>query len=118
MSQNSEVNPKIVSSIQAIQQATMTSTMIKHSGAGKAYQSVSQTTAIAIQDAADNLRNISTMGATAMGVAMAEMLAKGKVEPYKDIIQEATKMIEDSANNFKTIGTNAEDVLKSFPVGD
>lgn len=96
----------------------MTSTMIKHSGAGKAYQSVSQSTAIAIQDAADNLRNISTISATAMGVAMAEMLATGDVAKYSPIITEANKMISDSATNFKTIGTNAEDVLKNFPVGD
>ena len=118
MSQNSEVNPQILSSLQAIQQATMTTTMIKHSGAGKAYQSVSQSTAIVIQDAADNLRNISTIGATAMGVAMAEMLATGEVDKYSKIITEANKMIASSADNYKIIGTNAEDVLSNFPIGD
>jgi hypothetical protein len=41
---------------------------------GKVYQSVAQSAAIAIQDAADALRNLTTIEATAAGVAMAEML--------------------------------------------
>ena len=41
---------------------------------GKAYQAVAQATAIEIQEASDQLRNISETEATAIGVAIAEAL--------------------------------------------
>ena len=113
-----KVNPQVLNSIEALQQATLIGSVIKHTGAGKAYQSVSQSSAIAVQDATDSLRNVSTMGITAMGVAMAQMLATGEVDKYGPIIEKANDMIKNSADNFKTIGENASSLLKEFPVGD
>ena len=118
MNELSNVNPQILNSIEALQQATLVGSIAKHTGAGKAYQSVSQSSAIAVQDATDSLRNVSTMGATAMGVAMAQMLATGEVEKYAPIIEQANGMIKNSAENFKTIGENAGSLLKEFPIGD
>lgn len=112
------LNPQILSSVEAMQQATMTSSVIKQSGAGKAYQSISQSTAIAVQDAADNLRNISNMGAVAMGVAMSQMLATGDVKTFSPIIEQANTMIANSAANFTAIGQGASAILKDFSVGD
>lgn len=118
MSDITKVNPQILTSIEAIQQATLVGSIIRHTGAGKAFQSVSQSSAMAIQDATDNLRNISTMSATAMGVAIAQMLATGDVATYTPIITQANTMITNSAENFKTIGNYAGALLKDFPVGD
>lgn len=115
---NSNVNPQILNTLEATQQATLTGTLSKHAGAGKAYQSVSQSSAIAVQDATDSLRNVSTMSTTAMGVAIAQMLATGDVKTYAPIIEQANKMMQDSANNFKLVGTNAGSLLSDFPVGD
>ncbi len=112
------VNPQVLNSVEAMQQATMTASVIKQSGAGKAYQSVSQSTAIAVQDAADNLRNISNMGAVAMGVAISQMLATGEVDKYAPILEQANQMIANSADNFKTIGENANTVLSQFSTGE
>ena len=96
--------------------ATVTPQYIREEGAGKAYQSVAQSTAIAVQDATDNLRNINTMSTTAMGVAMAKLL-ETKDPIYAQAIETANKMALDAANNFKVVGSNAADVLKGFPSG-
>jgi len=113
-----QVSPQIINTVEALQQATLAGSVSKHSGAGKAYQSVSQSSAIAVQDATDNLRNITTLSTTAMGVAISQMLATGEVDKYAPIIAQASDMIKNSTSNFKTIGENASDLLKNFPVGD
>ncbi len=117
MSDIVNVNPQVVNSIQAAQQATLTGDVISHSGAGKAYQSVAQSTAIAVQDATDQLRNFGTIGTTAAGVAVAQMLATGDVETYKPIIAEINTMLTNSATNFQTVGKYASEVLNEFPTG-
>lgn len=90
--------------------------IIREEGAGKAYQSVAQSTALAIQDATDNLRNINTISATVLGVAMAQFL-ETKDPSYIQAMEYAVKMSAEAANNFKTIGVNAADVLKGYPSG-
>jgi hypothetical protein len=96
--------------------SSMTPQIIREEGAGKAYQSVAQSTALAIQDAADNLRNINSISATAIGVAMAQFL-ETKDPAYAQAIDIATKMSVDAANTFRMIGTNAADVLNGYPSG-
>lgn len=101
---------------QSNQSSTPVSTVVRQEGAGKAYQSVAQSTAIAIQDATDNLRNINTISSTAMGVAMAQFLATGEPK-YAQAIEMAQNMATQASANFMTIGTNAADVLKGYPSG-
>ena len=115
---NQMVNPQVMNSIQAIQQATLTGDVISHSGAGKAYQSVSQSAAIAVQDAADQLRNMSTIGTTAAGVAISQMLATGNAEECGKVLAQIQTLMTSSADNFKSVGENAGSVVKSFPTGD
>ncbi len=116
MADSTKVNPQILDSINANQQAVLTQPVIKTSGAGKAYQSVAQSTAFAIQDAVDQMRNLNTISTTAIGVAMAQYLATGDTQ-YMDAIQQAQKVVEAGAENLKTIGQNAASVLKEFPSG-
>lgn len=110
------VNPQILDVINQSQRATMAPQIVLTSGAGKAYQSVAQSSAIAVQDAADALRNVSTIATTAAGVAMAQYLATG-LPKYKDVIQEAQTMVTGATKDFKAIGEAAASVLKSFPSG-
>lgn len=112
-----KVNPQILDSITQGQGATMTQAVVKTSGAGKAYQAVAQSMAIAVQDAADYMRNIGTITNTAIGVALAEMLATQQTEPYETVIQDATKAMTEATSNFLTIGQNAGSVLENFPSG-
>ena len=117
MSDVVNVNPQVLNSIQTVRQATLTGTVITHAGAGKAYQSVAQSSAIAIQDATDQLRNFGTIGTTAAGVAVAQMLATGDVAKYTPILAEINNMLTKSAENFVTVGTDAATVLNGFPTG-
>ena len=70
------VNAQIIDVINQVQTATMSATVVTTSGAGKAYQSVASLRR-SPQDAADALRNVSTIATTAAGVAMAQYLATG-----------------------------------------
>jgi len=110
------VNPQIIDVINQTHRATMAPQIVLTSGAGKAYQSVAQSSAIAVQDAADALRNVSTIATTAAGVAMAQYLATG-LPKYKEVIQEAQTMVTGATQDFKAIGDAAAHVLKSFPSG-
>ncbi|TBR41723.1 hypothetical protein CBF23_008925 [Marinomonas agarivorans] len=117
MSDNSQVNSQIVSTVGAMQSSALSNNVIKLSGAGKAYQSISQSSAIAVQDATDNLRNINTMATTAMGVALAQMLATGNAEQYSAVIEQANKMVAASTSNFTAVGAGASQLVNEFPAG-
>jgi hypothetical protein len=80
---------------------------------GKAVQSIGQTTAIVIQDAADMLRNISTIEVTAIGAATAAWLAT-QDPVYKEIIDAGTAVITAASNVYLEIGKNAYTVFSQF----
>lgn len=82
-------------------------------GAGKAYQSVAQSTAIAIQDATDNLRNLNTISTTTIGVAMAQFLAT-KDKDYLEAIKTAEDVAKNAAVRFQEIGTSAAQILQFY----
>jgi len=108
------LNKQLVEAVNFGHQTMMSQNVIKASGAGKAYQSVAQSTAIAVQDATDNFRNMSIIGTTAAGVAMAQLLATGDSK-YADAIATVNTMVADAAENFSTIGKSAAEVLSGFP---
>lgn len=116
MAELTTVNPQIIDVINQVQQATMAPQVVLTSGAGKAYQSVAQSTAIAVQDAADALRNVTTIAGTASGVAMAQYLATGE-ERYAKALGLAQQMMAAATQDFNNIGTAASTVIKSFPAG-
>lgn len=97
----------------------ITPQIIREEGAGKAYQSVAQSTALAIQDAADNLRNINTITATALGVAMAQALQDpAMVSQYSQVAVMANTIAASAAANFVVIGQGAATVLNNYPSGE
>ncbi len=84
---------------------------------GLAVQSIAQSAAIAVSDATDMLRNVETVMTTAMGVAMAKWIETPENVFYEQIVNAASTAIKNSAENFKTIGTDAEAVLAEFKPG-
>ncbi len=116
MASPTTVDPQIIDVINQVQTATMSPQVVLTSGAGKAYQAVAQSTALAIQDAADTLRNLSTIATTAAGVAMAQLLATGD-QKYATTLQEAQKLMQSATTDFSNVGTAASTVLKNFPAG-
>lgn len=110
-------NPQIGNAIAAMQQNTASPDVVKAAGAGKAYQAVAQSAAIAIQDAANNLRNISTVSTTAIGVALAQYIATGESH-HPEVVKQANDAVEAAAKTFKTIGENAAWIARNFPPHD
>ena len=90
---------------------------VRTQGAGKAYQSVAQSMAIAVQDATNYLENALIVSSSAIAVATAKMVAEERVKPYDEIIEQAGKTIDMAAANFSDIGKKASEILKDFPSG-
>jgi hypothetical protein len=111
-----KVNAQIIDVINQVQLATMSPQVVLTSGAGKAYQSVAQSSAIAVQDAADALRNIATIATTAAGVAMAQYLATGE-DKYAKAMAQAQVLMSGATADFAAVGSAAAQVLKGFPAG-
>jgi hypothetical protein len=85
------------------------------SGAGKAYQGVAESAAIAVQDATDMLRNISTIATSAIGTAMARMLAgEPGAEPA---LVAAQGLIAQATKDYAAICAAAAAALREFPSG-
>ncbi|KVH37498.1 hypothetical protein WT01_24510 [Burkholderia cepacia] len=111
-----KVNSQIIDVINQSQLATMSPQVVLTSGAGKAYQSVAQSTALAVQDATDALRNISTIATTAAGVALAQLLVSTDPK-YVTALQQAQALMHAATEDFAKVGTAAAAVLKGFPAG-
>ena len=94
--------------------------VVKTEGAGKAYQAVAQSMALAIQDATDYLRNIEAMAQAAIAVSTEKIVQNPEENsgPYGKTIQESISMVGSVAATFHDIGMKAGDILKRFPSGD
>ncbi len=81
---------------------------------GLGAQSVAQSMALAIQDSADLLRNISTIETTAIGAATTKWLEDPYNVAYAPMIAAFGQVITETAGLLTTIGENASQVLKDF----
>lgn len=109
------VNPKVIDMINQAQAAAMDHQVVKTSGAGKAYQSVAQSAAIAVQDATDALRNISTISSTAAGVIVAQMVAGN--EANSQVLTQIQTLMTNATDDYERIGAAAIKILTAFPSG-
>jgi hypothetical protein len=106
----------IVDAINQAQAATMSPQVAQSSGAGKAYHMVAQAAAIAIQDAADALRNTHNIATAAAGAAMTQFLATGDAR-YLDALPHAQALTEKGIQDFAAIAAAAAETVKEFPSG-
>lgn len=77
-----------------------------------AQQSIAQSTAIALADATDNLRNLNTLSTTAIGVALSQYIETGDAK-FSGIIQEAQQVVTRGTDNFSAVGEKIISVLHS-----
>jgi hypothetical protein len=110
------VDARILDAVNQIQSAVMQQQVVLTSGAGKAYQSVAHSAAIAVQDAADAMRGISIIAATASGVAMTKFLANGDPK-YLAAVAAAQDMIKLGTDEFARAAAVAAAAVKDFPSG-
>lgn len=117
MSDISKVNAQVLDAIRDTQRAVNSPRIVWENGAGKAFQFVAQATAMAVQDATDNLRNVSTISTTAIGMAMTQLMSSGDLTTWAPVIAQAQALVQASAADLLAIGENAAEVLKGFPPG-
>ncbi len=91
----------------------MKASNIQLAAAGRAYQSVAQSAAIAIQDGTDYLRNVGAISTTSIGVGMA-MLIVGNANAAT-VIQQAQKIATDAVTQFGKVSSAAVKVASEFP---
>jgi hypothetical protein len=87
---------------------------VQLAAAGRAYQIVAQATAIAVQDATDFLRNMSTLSATAAGIGLAQVIA-GDTSAGTATIAAAQTVAQNAIIIFSGIGTAATAVATEYP---
>ncbi len=76
--------------------------------------SVNQSAAVAVQDATDLLRNISTIETTVIGIASAKWLADPANPSYEKIIKNATETISSAVENLAKVGENTAKVIQDL----
>jgi hypothetical protein len=116
MSEPMLVNAQVVNTLNVLNHATMDAATVLASGSGKAFQSVAQSAAIAIQDATDALRNASTIATTAAGVALAQYMATGD-EKYANALTKAQSLMTSATTDYAAIGAAATVIVQQFPFG-
>jgi len=82
-------------------------------GTGIAVQSISQSVAIAVQDASDLMRDIATIETTAIGVATKKMIAE-KNPLYIPIIESCQKVMTDASKYWLGVGENGAKILSAY----
>ena len=75
---------------------------------------INQTIALAVENAADLLRNISTIETTVIGVASAKWLAEPGNGAYKEIIDNAKENITFAVDNLTAVGKAGSSVLSDL----
>jgi hypothetical protein len=110
----SAIDAAILDAIHQTQLATMSREALS-SGSGRAYQAVAASAAIAVQDATEMLRNVSTVSTTAIGVAMAQML-EGDTGA-RETLTAAQTALDTAVRSYAAICEAASMALKGFPQG-
>jgi hypothetical protein len=87
---------------------------VQLAAAGRAYLSVAQSAAIAIQDATDYLRSMNTISSTAAGIGIAMVIA-GETQKGAKVISTAAALATASVVQFTAISGAAVAVASSFP---
>ncbi|SHK25862.1 hypothetical protein SAMN02745216_03156 [Desulfatibacillum alkenivorans DSM 16219] len=119
MGNANQLNPQVNNALGVARDFTMCAKVVMVEGQGKAYQSAAQSVAIAVQDATDYLRNISTAAATAQGVAMAKILENvAEAGDYEPVFDKAKSMVEAAATLLTTVGNNGKTALSGFEPGN
>lgn len=88
--------------------------VIKNSGAGKAFQAVAQSTAIAIGDGTTYLRNIETISSTAAAVAMAKFL-ETENPIYLTLVPIAMGLVPTATASYAAIGAASVAIANAYP---
>lgn len=107
------VNPQIVDAVQRSNESVLKDA--RTTGSSVAYQHVAQSTAIAIQDAAEYLRSIAAISTATNGVALGMILAGQNAQDAAQAIDKAKSAMEGAVEAFQSVGQTAATILQGFP---
>ncbi|WP_052519398.1 hypothetical protein [Archangium violaceum] len=107
------VNPQIVDAVQRSNESVLKDS--RATGSSVAYQHVAQSTAIAIQDAAEYLRNIAAISTATNGVALGMIIAGQNADKATEAIVQAQKALSGAVEVFQNVGQTATTILQGFP---
>jgi hypothetical protein len=110
------VNTIIADAINQIELAVMSPASVRTSGAGKAYQLVAHSAALAVQDAASALGGMSTIAATASAAALTRFLTTGDPK-YLAGVAAAVDMVKLATDDFARVSAAASAAVNGFPAG-
>lgn len=108
------VNPQIVDAVQRSNEAVLKDA--RATGTSVAYQHVAQSTAIAIQDAAEYLRSIAAISTATNGVALGMILSGQNAGNASQAIEKATAALQGAVSAFQNVGETASSILQGFPL--
>ena len=117
MNEGLAVNSQILNTVEEIRSSVSRPSVVWETGSAKAFNYVAQAAAMAVQDATDNLRNVSTMSTTAVGAAMAQLISSGDIDTWGPVVKCAQGLVTTCAADFFMIGESAAEVLRTFPPG-
>ncbi len=111
-----QVNSQIVDAVRQTRNAMRIDAgdMSRILDAGINYNKAGQAAAIAVQDAADYLRNVMTITSTAQGMAL-KLLLETKDPLYGQVLEKAIESTSKAVANFEAVGKSAASVASSFP---
>ncbi|AKJ00543.1 killing trait domain-containing protein [Archangium gephyra] len=113
MSALTTVNPQILDAVTQTNKNVLQGA--RAAGSGMAYQHVAQSTAIAIQDIVEYLRNVAAVSTATNGVALGMILAGQNTDNATKALAAAQTAMTQAAALFQQVGETSATVLKNFP---
>ena len=121
MPENSlKVNPKIIDAVAQTNSAVLGKA--EAFGKAAAFEQVSHSMALAVQDSVDHLRNVSVLSTTAIGIGLAFIAAEASqpapnalvIAAAENLMTQAETRITNAAKNMATVGKDAAAILAEF----
>jgi hypothetical protein len=101
-------------SVSFINDQVISSKVSQEVAVGKAYQAVSQSMSLAVQDASDNLRNFMTVNLAALSYAQEQLLISENVAIWTPVIESLQGALTEQMTCFTDLGTDAAQILQKF----
>ena len=110
----SDVNRYVVGPGQVLPEGTSVAQQV---GRGMAYDLVAQSTAIAIQDAADHMRNVAMITQAALAAVTTKMMERPDEASSKwgSVVKELQGIAEAGVSHFQKVGEQASKVAQEYP---
>ncbi|NEO78752.1 hypothetical protein [Moorena sp. SIO4G3] len=110
----------VKANIGLINKTNLNSKTIRKEGAGKAYQSVSQSMAMVVQDAANYEGNLFSLSQAAIAVSIEKIVQNPEmnIPKYSPVIGLSQDIVNTGAKTVFKVARKAGRILEDFPSGD